>query len=379
VSDDHHSKSSNGAADSRFPSEDLFDLVPSAISIVDRDFRLRKTNRTFRELFGDCIDHYCYRVYKGRSETCRDCPMGKTFVDGNVHQSEEVVRTADGRMIQMAVQTAPLRDGNGQIVGGMEVATDISRTLAAQQELVLLGQAMAGMAHYIKNVLTGLEGGVFVLEEGIKSGDKKLLSTGWEMVRRNISRVTKLSRDQLYCSRERPVEKRDVDPNSLVCEAVGLYRELAARQGIEMHVELDRRLESVCLDPEGFHNLLTNLLSNALDACIYDTGKNRHWVSVKTLRGSQHELVVEVAENGMGIPKEMCGDVFTEMFTTKGPLGTGLGLLVVHRVVCAHGGQISVLSDEGVGTVFTVILPLPEKRPTGDRRGDVPVTAVPVE
>ena len=109
---------------------------------------------------------------------------------------------------------------------------------------------------------------------------------------------------------------------------------------------------------------MTNLLSNALDACIYDTGKERHWISVKTFLGSQQELVVEVAENGLGIPKEMCGDVFTEMFTTKGPLGTGLGLLVVHRVVCAHGGQISVLSDEAVGTVFTVILPLPGEEVT---------------
>jgi signal transduction histidine kinase len=361
VPDDDRSDKSSGSRDVQLFSEDLFDLVPSAISIMDRNFRLRKTNQTFRQLFGSRIGHYCYGVYKGRTETCRDCPMGKTFADGHVHQSEEVVRTIDGRMIQMAVQTAPLRDDNGEIIGGMEVATDISRTLAAQQELVLLGQAMAGMAHYIKNVVTGLEGGVFVLEEGIESGNDDLLKSGWEMVRRNIRRVTKLSRDQLYCSRERPVEKREVDPNSLVCEAVGLYRDLADRHGIELHVELDQRLEPVYLDPEGFHNLLTNLLSNALDACVYDTGKERHWISVKTFRGSQNEFVVEVAENGLGIPKEMCGDVFTEMFTTKGPLGTGLGLLVVHRVVCAHGGQISVLSDKGVGTVFTVIFPLPEK------------------
>lgn len=360
VPDEFQSKTGAAEPGIRLPSEDLFDLVPSAISIVDRDFRLLKTNRTFRELFGDRIGHYCYRVYKGRSEICMDCPMGRTFRDGSVHQSEEVVRTADGRLIQMAVQTAPLRGDDGQILGGMEVATDISRTLAAQQELVLLGQAMAGMAHYIKNVVTGLEGGVFVVEEGMEGNDRDLLREGWEMVRRNIRRVAKLSRDQLYCSRERLVEKREVDLNALVCEAIGLYRKRAAQEGIELHVELDRRLETAQVDPEGFHNLLTNLLSNALDACIFDTAKERHWISVKTFLGSQQEFILEVAENGIGIPKEMCGEVFTEMFTTKGSSGTGLGLLVAHRVACAHRGQISVLSDQGVGTVFTAIFPLPE-------------------
>jgi len=379
VTDDSHSKAGAHADDVWVPSEELFDLVPSAISILDRDFRLLKANQTFRELFGDGIGQYCYQLYKGRSENCMDCPMGKTFRDGKVHRSEEVVRTVEGKLIQMAVQTAPLRGADGRIIGGMEVATDISRTLAAQHELVLLGQAMAGMAHYIKNVVTGLEGGVFVVEEGMESGDKEMLSTGWEMVRRNILRVTKLSRDQLYCSRERPIDKRDADPNSLVCEAADLYRARAAQQGVELQVALDRRLESAQLDPEGFHNLMTNLLSNAVDACIYDTGKKRHWISVKTFLGSQNELVVEVAENGMGIPKKMCGDVFTEMITTKGSLGTGLGLLIVYRVVCAHGGQISVLSEEGVGTVFTVILPLPGAEGAKASGGVEAVMSVPAE
>ena len=147
--------------------EDLLDLVPSIISIQDRDFRIRKVNRAFRDLFGDRVGQHCYEVYKGRTEVCLDCPMARTFQDGKVHRSEEVVRTDDGTMIQMAVETTPINAGNGEVIGGMEVATDISRTVASQQELVLLGQAMATMAHYIKNIVTGLEGGIFVVEEGM--------------------------------------------------------------------------------------------------------------------------------------------------------------------------------------------------------------------
>ena len=361
MADDPNDKASADLKTVALPGDALFDLVPSAISIQDHAFRIRKINRTFRELFGDRLGEHCYQVYKGRTEICQTCPMAKSFEDGQVHQSEDLVRAADGRLIQMAVQTTPVAGKDGRVIGGMEVATDISRTVASQQELVLLGQAMAGMAHYIKNIVTGLEGGIFVVEEGMGSNDEKLLQEGWEMVRRNIKRVTKLSRDQLYCSRERPPEKHEVRPNALVCEAVRLYREKAARCDVELIVELDQRIGPAWLDPDGFHNMLTNLLSNAVDACTFDTTKDRHWVSVKTLLDPTGELVLEVSDNGQGIPKDMCSEVFVEMFTSKGRSGTGLGLLVIYRVVCAHGGHVNVLSDEDVGTVFTIIIPLPEQ------------------
>ncbi|HHQ47859.1 MAG TPA: PAS domain-containing protein, partial [Acidobacteria bacterium] len=262
--------------------DQLFDLVPSAISIQDREYRIVRVNGTFRRLFGDRVGDRCYAAYKGRTEVCQDCPMARTFADGGVHQSEEVVRTASGEILQTAVQTAPILDGRGRVAGGMEVMTDISKTVATQQELVLLGQAMAGMAHYIKNVLTGLDGGLFVVEEAMESGDDSLLREGWEMVRRNVERVGKLSRDQLFCSREREPVMTEVAVNRVVCEAVELFRPRAVREGIELALGLDARLRTGWLDSEGVHRMVTNLVSNALDACRFDTAKARHWVSVKT-------------------------------------------------------------------------------------------------
>ncbi len=349
-----------GRVAAQVQTDQLLDIVPSAISIQDRSFRITYANETFRRIFGDRVGELCYAVYKGRSEVCLGCPLARTFADGAVHVSEEVVRTVSGETIQVAVQTAPVHDEKGRLIGGMEVATDLSKTAEMWHEFILLGQAMAGMAHYIKNILTGLEGGVFVVEEGMSSGDESLMREGWEMVRRNIERVAKLSRDQLYCSRERPPERRLVAIPDLVCDAVTLYREKAAADGVELLVSQDPRLGVGWLDPEGFHNLLTNLISNAVDACRFETERGDHWVRVATFLEPGGQLRLEVADNGRGIPKELCGEVFSEMFTTKGSGGTGLGLLVVYRVVCAHRGQITVLSEEGVGTVFNVILPLSE-------------------
>ncbi len=335
----------------------LFDLVPSVISIQNRDYRIVRVNETFRRLFGDCVGLRCFEAYKGRTEVCLGCPMARTFTDGTVHESEEVVRTRNDEVLHVAVQTAPIPGRDGGIAGGMEVMTDISRTIAEQQELVLLGRAMAGMAHDIKNILTGLEGGVFVVDEAMATGDSHLLKEGWEMVRRNTARVARLSRDQLFCSREREPEAAQIDARSVVCEAIELYRARAANEGTEILVELDPRVREGWLDADGIHRLMINLIANALDACRFDTEKEHHWISVKALLEAGGQLHLEVADNGPGIPERLCGSVFEEMFTTKGSNGTGLGLLVVYRVVCAHRGQITVLSEEGAGTVFTIILP----------------------
>jgi len=341
-----------------FPCDRLFELVPSAISVIDRDFHIRRVNATFRRMFGDRVGETCYVVLKGRSGPCSTCPLARTFLDNGVHYGEEVVETSSGRALRMAVQTSPIQDSDGRTVAGIEVATDISRSVEQWQELALLGRAIAGLAHYIKNILTGLDGGVFVVEEAFRTGDERQLRQGWEMVRRNVERVAHLSRDQLYCARERNAERQLINPNTVVCEAARLFAPRVVQEGLRLTVELDSRVEDGLFDPEGLHNMVTNLLANALEACRFDTTKDQHWISVKSLLESSGQYLLEVADNGHGIPSEVNARLFSDMLTTRGGAGTGLGLLVVYQVVSAHRGEVSVLSEEGLGSVFSVVLPL---------------------
>lgn len=340
------------------PCDRLFDLVPSAISVIDRGFRIRRVNETFRRMFGDRVGESCYAVFKGRHLRCQSCPMARTFDDGGIHHGEELVDTLNGGARKVAVQTSPIVGAGGRVIAGLEVATDISRSVEQWQELALLGRAMAGLAHYIKNVLTGLDGGVFVVEEAFARHDDTLLRRGWDMVRRNIDRVGRLSREQLYCSRERVPVLQDVSPNSVVCEAARLFAPKVAQEGVAFTVELDPRVGHGWIDSEGLHNLVTNLLVNALEACRFDTGKDHHWIAVKSVTDSGGRFVLEVADNGHGIPSEVNCRLFSDVLSTRGTAGTGLGLLVVYHVVSAHRGEIAVLSEDGLGSVFTVALPL---------------------
>jgi PAS domain S-box-containing protein len=103
-----------------------FEAMSGYVTVQDRDFRIIDANNRFREDFGDWEGLHCYQVYKGRLERCEVCPVARTFEDGERHDSEEQVRTQDGREVSTLVYSKPVRDDSGEISSVMEVSTDIT-------------------------------------------------------------------------------------------------------------------------------------------------------------------------------------------------------------------------------------------------------------
>jgi signal transduction histidine kinase len=115
------------------------------------------------------------------------------------------------------------------------------------------------------------------------------------------------------------------------------------------------------LDRGGIHNVLVNLISNAIDACIYDTDTSKAWevnirTKVVTDTDSGETILFEVADNGVGMTDEVKAKLFTKFFSTKEGRGTGLGLLGSQKIVHEHGGEILVESKAGQGATFSVRL-----------------------
>ncbi len=142
--------------------KELFDSVPCYLAVVDRDFNVVRTNRQFEQDFGQGEGRKCYAAYKGFDSRCEICPVAKTFDDGEIHQSEEVWRRK-GQETNILVHTSPLRDENGEIIAVLEMCTNVTEIKRLQSELVILGETIAGMSHSIKNILSGLHGGIYVL------------------------------------------------------------------------------------------------------------------------------------------------------------------------------------------------------------------------
>jgi PAS domain S-box-containing protein len=347
--------------------EQLFNMVPCYISIQDRDFTILQTNELFRREFGDREGQKCHLSYKGAEKICEDCPVQKTFRDGEVHSSEEVVVTKDGQEANVIVYAAPIRNESGTIEAVMEMSTNITEVKKLQRELTLMGQTVASMAHTIKNLLMGLEGGIFVVSTALEQKDDDLLMEGWEMVHRNVDKVSRMVKDLLYCAKEREHTFKPVDPAAIAREVYELFEEKAKTDEIELRLELADEIPTAELDPDAVHNLLSNLISNAIDACKFDFSKQEHSIHLRALLQHPDRVVYEVEDNGKGIPSEWSTKVFDNFFSTKGDKGTGIGLLVARKVVQQHHGDISFTSEPNEGTTFRVVLPIrqPELPPDG--------------
>ena len=104
-----------------------FEAMPGYLTVQDRDFRIIDANDRFRRDFGDWEGRYCYQVYKSRPDRCEICPVAQTFRDGLRHESQEEVRTLDGRLVSTLCYTKPVIDQGGKIVAVIEASTDITR------------------------------------------------------------------------------------------------------------------------------------------------------------------------------------------------------------------------------------------------------------
>ena len=283
--------------------------------------------------------------------------MAKTFADGQVHVSEEQVITRDGNEAFVIVYTSPLRNERGEIVAVMEMSTNITPVKRLQTELTMMGHTVATMAHGIKNILTGLDGGIYVVNSGLNKKDQKETLKGWEIVQRNVARIAGLVKDILYCAKKREHQISLIDANQVVREVFDLFSETAAREKIEMTIDTDRELGPMLLNAEDLHTILANLVHNALDACKFDANRKDHRVEVKTrLKGPI--AIFEVSDNGPGLPQGWENYMFTEVLSTKERYGTGLGLLVTKKIVDELGGQITVSSHPDEGTTFRVSFPM---------------------
>ena len=338
--------------------QQLFDSVPCYISLQNHDFRIVETNQLFRQDFGDQSGKLCFQAYKGRASVCPDCPVEKTFADGQVHSSEELVVTRDGRRANMIVYSMPVTDEQGKIVSVMEVSTNITEVKHLQHQLAAMGLAVAGMAHRVKNILMGLEGGIFVVNTGMEEDNRGQIDDGWQMVERNVAKISRLVKDLLYCSKERdPSYSAGVSPAQIVRDVHGLYLTRTRQEGIELVLDLREPYQTGTFDPEGIQNMLANLTANAIDACRFDTTPDKaHQIRLSCRQDDTGITMLEVSDNGAGISTEHLEKVFKGFFSTKGTEGTGLGLLVVNKVVEEHKGTVSVRSAPGQGTTFTVSL-----------------------
>ena len=332
----------------------VIDLLPFYLTIQDRSLHVMFANQNFRNDFGEAVGRLCHEIYKGKPERCEYCPVQRSFDDQKVHLSEETVRLPNDEMARMIVYSVPILDISGRVKAVMELSANISKIKEMRRELEFIGQSIAMLSHDIKNILEGLQGGAYVVDEGVKDGDMELAGKGWSIVKKNISELTDFTQNILYASKKRVPKVQKVAPDQVVRDVVSLFQEEAKAAGIELNSRTNAALPAVGLDPS-IRRLLGNLIQNALEACRNDKDRDVHHVLVRADFCDRGHFMFEVEDDGVGMDEDTVNHIFGDFFSTKGSSGTGLGLMVVDKIAKEHGGRIELLTAPGKGTTFRAI------------------------
>ena len=221
--------------------------------------------------------------------------------------------------------------------------------MSRAEHLATLGELATGLAHEIRNPLAGIAGVIEIIGRDLPTTSPARSVV--KDVRQEIARINHIVTDLLQTARPHPPKVRKSDLNTTVEHAVMLGRQQALAKAVNIALHKDPALPEVEHDSDQLHQVLLNLLLNALQA-IDQNGK----ITV-TVRLQGQTAIVEVADNGRGIAPDQLPNIFRPFYTTKGD-GTGLGLSLARRIVEDHHGRIDVTSAVGEGTTFAVVLPL---------------------
>ena len=276
-----------------------------------------------------------------------------------INYSVEVL-TQTGELVPILL-SATIIDEKGEevaTVGHFKDMREIKRLedeLLTSERMATVGQTTAGIAHGVKNILHGMKLGAFMIDTGFDKDKPESLRKGWNLVRKNINRVSKMTKEMLSLASTAPPAFEVCSLNEIVEEVCELLAEEISRRGISLVLELDPSLPQVTVDPDGIHTCLLNLVTNAIEAFPEDTSGGQ--VTVSSRDEGEAGVHLQVRDSGEGMSEELLERVLENLFTTKGARGTGLGLAITQKIVHEHGGTIQVESEPKKGTCFTIILP----------------------
>jgi signal transduction histidine kinase/FixJ family two-component response regulator len=336
--------------------QQLFDEVPCYISVQDRQFRLTAANRRFKEDFDVEQGAFCHEVYKHRAEPCPNCPVVKTFEDGQSHQSEMVVTARSGERYNVLIWTAPLRNADGEVTHVMEMSTNITQIRKLQDHLSSLGLKISSISHGIKGLLTGLDGGIYLVDSGFAKDRPERVQAGWADVKTVVDRIRKLVHNILFFAKERELKRSHIDGLTFAEDVAATVEARIKTNDIDLIRDFDETVGTLHIDAGVIRLSLINILENALDACLEDQADEKHQI-VFRVRQSTRQVVFEIQDNGIGMDQETIENLFTLFFSSKGNKGTGLGLFIADKVIDQHGGRINVESKPGQGSTFKISIP----------------------
>ena len=290
---------------------------------------------------------------------------GRSEVFGAIYVDSKIARgafTADDLelLTTIAVQS-------GIALENARLAVDAARA----ERMAAIGLVVSGLAHDIKNYMMAIKGGDFILDAILKGIPSPEAQTAWSTLKQTHKQITDLVMDMLSYSKAREPEWANMDINMVLAEACTVCKDRATQKGIEIVQEMDYAIGPFFFDPKNISRCLMNVIGNAVDATPERSGKKltvRSRVETGTGPEGVDMALVEIADQGTGIPVEAREKVFDLMFSTKGNKGTGLGLALTRKIIEEHLGTVTFETEIDQGTTFFLRIPRRKQRPAPGQR-----------
>lgn len=345
----------------------ILQSITRGVMTVDEKQRITSCNQAFGRILGLSASHCIGRDFASVFDP--DSPFRRMVEwalqsPGNMDAEDEIVhQTPGGDEKPLRLTTCALRNEKGRLIGVILLVKDLTpikaleERLRRQERLAAIGHLTRRILHEVRNPLSAMDLNLQLLQEHLERlgvHDSKA-ERYLRVVFSELRRLDKVVGDTHHSVTPPPVHLRPVVVQDVLNQVADGLRASFEQGGHRLELDLWPDPLEVAADPDRIKEVVINLLLNALDAV---TGRSGRVFLRCRWDQRTNRVVVEVEDNGTGIPWENLSKVFDPYFTTK-RRGTGLGLSVVHNIVKQHGGEIHVSSWVNEGTLVVVHLPGP--------------------
>ncbi|MBN2133333.1 MAG: PocR ligand-binding domain-containing protein, partial [Sedimentisphaerales bacterium] len=368
--------------------EAIFDAAPFGMLLVNEHHAVVRANDAVRQMSGQeyqeilgqdvCRALACARRPPAPDEpgsSCQECSLGRfiraTLESGTpVHGVEaRPVLNDNGEHVRpwLSVSVVPVDiDGGQHVVVALHDITGRKRAEAELRETMdLKSQFISTVSHELRTPLTAIREAIIIVADEVAGKLKKDQKHFLGIARRNVDRLARLIDDvldfQKLSAGKMEFQKQPHSVAQTVEDAYTTMSPHARKKKVHLSSDIEAGLPPAVYDSDRIMQVLTNLVSNAIK--FTPEGGT---VSLSARRAHDN-LVLQISDSGMGIPKEALPKIFNRFYRVHRPgreiKGTGLGLAIVHKIVTGHGGRIDVESEVDKGTTFRVTLPLTARRP----------------
>ena len=344
----------------------IYNGMSEGLMLVDLTGKIRFVNVQFlkiicqngKDFVGSHIDKILTpELFNGRhiftGETIQE--VAETKVGKKYAGIEIIVR---GTPVFVDLKIHPLYNSRGEVdcialyCRENNSARLLAEEMAKNEALTKVGQLAAGVAHEVRNPLQTVGGLMDLLRTKYKDDSK--INHYSDLISGELKHINNILTEFLKFSRPQKPDKAMKNMNDICDEVIILMVSMANLNGIRLTKKFAKNVPNMFLDEYKIKQVLINLITNAIDA-TKDVSNGEIVIETGYYPKSK-EIYLRVSDNGCGIPKDVLSEIYNTFYTTK-EHGTGLGLPICNQIIAEHDGRLTVESEEGKGTAFTVIIP----------------------